>query len=333
MTRARRELLSLDATPYYHCVSRCVRRAFLCGQDPVTGRNYEHRRGWIEDKLLNLADIFALDVCAYAVMSNHYHLVLHINQAQAEQWSVADVIQRWHSLFNGALLSQRFVNGETLSNAEQAALNELVTTWRQRLMDISWFMRVLNEAIARQANREDQCTGRFWEGRFKSQALLDEKALAACMAYVDLNPIRAKIATTPETSDYTSIKTRIQTSQNTEHPNRIKQQPCQLAPFAGNPRQNMPAGIPMRLSDYLDLVDWTGRALRTDKRGAIPDDLPPLLERLTIEPKHWLYMTQHFESRFKQFVGTAYRLKQVCQSLGYQRTVGFASCKTLLPQG
>ena len=88
----------------------------------------------------------------------------------------------------------------------------------------------------------------------------------------------------------------------------------------------------MRLTDYLELVDWTGRVLRTDKRGAIPNDLPPLLERLTIEPKHWLYMTQHFESRFKQFVGTAYRLKQVCQSLGYQRTVGFASCKTLLPQ-
>ncbi|HED15787.1 MAG TPA: transposase, partial [Gammaproteobacteria bacterium] len=165
MPRPRYAQISLDATPYYHCVSRCVRRAFLCGTDTHTGQNYEHRRQWIEDKLLDLADIFALDVCAYAIMSNHYHVVLHIDKEQADNWDHKEVIDRWHRLFSGNLLSQRFVRGESLSKTELKLLDQTVVIWRERLNDISWFMRVLNESIARDANAEDRCTGRFWEGR------------------------------------------------------------------------------------------------------------------------------------------------------------------------
>ena len=198
-------------------------------------------------------------------------------------------------------------------------------------MDISWFMRVLNESIARQANAEDNCTGRFWEGRFKSQALLDEATLAACLAYVDLNPIRAQMATTPESSDYTSIQHRINTAQSAHTPNHLHQQPKGLTPFAGYPRQDMPKGLPFRLTDYLELVDWTGRILREDKRGAIDAAFPPILERLNIEAKHWLFLTQHFESRFKSLVGTAYQLKQVCEQLGYRRSPGKKNCQTYFP--
>ena len=123
--------------------------------------------------------------------------------------SELEVIARWHPLFKGNLLSQRYVRDESLINAEHDALSAVIDTWRERLADISWFMRLINEGIARQANKEDGCTGRFWEGRFKSQALLDEQALFACMAYVDLNPLRAKMATTPKHSHHTSVKKRI----------------------------------------------------------------------------------------------------------------------------
>ena len=327
MPKPRYTQVSLEATPYYHCVSRCVRRAFLCGSDDTTGQSFEHRRGWIENKLQELAGIFAIDIAAYAIMSNHYHVVLHIDEETAKNYSDKQVVTRWHQLFSGNMLSQRYLRGESLGQAEQRVLNKDIALWRQRLSDISWFMRVMNESIARQANTEDNCTGRFWEGRFKSQALLDEAAIITCMGYVDLNPIRAAMARTPEESDYTSIQQRIRQALQTEQPHHIQQQPRTLLPFAGYPRQDMPKGLPFRLDDYLELVDWTGRIMREDKRGAIPDNLPPILERRNIDPQHWLYLTQHFESPFKGLVGSVYKLKQACQQLGYVRTPGLRSCQ------
>ncbi|MCU7944722.1 MAG: transposase [Candidatus Thiodiazotropha sp. (ex Cardiolucina cf. quadrata)] len=321
MPKPRKAQVSLETTPYYHCVSRCVRRAFLCGEDSHTGKSYEHRHQWIVDRIKQLAEIFAIDICAYAVMSNHYHVILHIDAEIAAGWSEQAIIERWERLFSLPVLVQRYRAMEAISKAEHDVISELVTNWRKRLHDISWFMRCLNEPIARQANQEDGCTGRYWEGRYKSQALLDEKALAACMAYVDLNPVRAGMAKTPELSEYTTIAER--TTKLKQSHNRSKKKannPAGLLPFAGNPRKNMPKGLPFRLKDYLELVDWTGRAILKHKRGHIPGNQPPILERLQIDPRHWLYMTQHFESRFKGIVGASYKIKEACQQMGYQRT-------------
>jgi len=147
MPKARKTLLSLDATPYYHCVSRCVRRAFPCGDDPVSGQSYEHRRQWIENKILSLSQVFSIDVASYAVMHNHYHVLSHIDKSQAEQWSVREVITQWHLLFKGHLLSQRYIQGESLTRAELHALDELVLLWRNRLSNISWFMVALTRPV------------------------------------------------------------------------------------------------------------------------------------------------------------------------------------------
>ncbi|KGJ94791.1 hypothetical protein GAB14E_2025 [Colwellia psychrerythraea] len=214
MTTARKQLISLADTPYYHCISRCVRRAYLCGEDKASGQSYEHRRAWVENKLSSLSQVFSIDVCAYAIMNNHTHTVLFIDEATAKSWSIKKVLERWHKLFKGTLLTRQYCRGEPLADY----LQETLTKYRSRLMDISWFMRLLNESIARQANQKDNCTGRFWEGRFKSQALLDEAALAACMAYVDLNPVRANISKTPEDSTYTSVKQRITYAKKAKQP-------------------------------------------------------------------------------------------------------------------
>ncbi|WP_212668801.1 transposase, partial [Pseudoalteromonas sp. NBT06-2] len=214
MARARESLIDLNATPYYHCINRCIRRSFLCGDDKYSGNNFDHRRTWLVDRIKFLSSFFAIDITAYSIMSNHYHIVLKVNRDEALNLSNDEVIERWYQVYRGCILVDRYRAGEKFNSAYMFRINEIVAEWRSRLYDISWFMRNLNEFIARKANSEDGCTGRFWEGRFKSQALLDEASILSCMMYVDLNPIRAKMADSLISSDFTSIQERIKQYQS-----------------------------------------------------------------------------------------------------------------------
>ncbi|WP_299734597.1 transposase [uncultured Endozoicomonas sp.] len=144
-------------------MARCVRRAFLCGRDKFSGKNYEHRRRWVEDRLKKLSGIFALEICAYTVMSNHYHVILHIHREQAESWSMKEVLSRWTQLFSGPMLVQRYLAGITLDEGNLLKVEEFSEEYRRRLKDISWSMRCLNEHLAREANIEDGCKGRFYK--------------------------------------------------------------------------------------------------------------------------------------------------------------------------
>jgi len=306
MTRPRKALISLADTPYYHITSRCVRRAFLCGVDQYSGQNYEHRRQWVVDRIRLLSSLFAIDICAYAILSNHYHLVLKLCPEQLNDLSDDQVIGRWCALFKGPLLIQRYRSGEALSAPEQSTVGDIVNVWRGKLSSISWFMRCLNQPIARQANLEDKCTGKFWESRFTSQALKTEEALLSCMVYVDLNPVRAGIATSPETSSFTSIQERSNPEFSLKRAIKAQRQCGDLLDFKtplkpllhfeeGLVNQNQ-TGILYAFRDYLELVDWTGRIIRNDKRGFIGNQLPPILHRLQISPKQWHLNTTQFES-------------------------------------
>ncbi len=309
MTRARKLQVCLEETPYYHCICRCVRRAFLCGEDKSTGQNFDHRKQWLVDKITQLAGVFAIDICAYAIMSNHYHLVLRVNAQEAQQWDSREVALRWMQLFKGHSLVERYLTKTKITEAEKDKALELIEKWRKRLFELGWFMRCLNESIAVQANKEDKCKGRFWEGRFKSQALLDDSALLACMTYVDLNPIRADICVTPETSDFTSIQQRIKalaTAKKTQ-----QAQPITVAPFTGYKPHGKPStGLPFKLFDYLSLVEWTGRCVREDKRGFIPPDIQPLFARLNINDKDWLEVIKDFNRHFISAAGSPENLSR-----------------------
>jgi len=306
MTRPRKVLISLADTPYYHITSRCVRRAFLCGQDHYSGQDYEHRRQWVVDRIRLLSSLFAIDICAYAVMSNHYHLVLKLCPEQLSDLSDEQVIERWCALFKGPLLVQRYREGDTLFAHDRSTVSDIVNVWRTKLSSISWFMRCLNQTIARQANLEDKCTGKFWESRFTSQALKTEEALLSCMAYVDLNPVRAGIAPNPEASSYTSIKERInpefcmvQAVQDQQQGGDLLDFKAPLKPllhFESDQGSLPEAGICFTLRDYLELVDWTGRIIRNDKHGYIDNDLPPILTRLNIEQGQWRLNATQFET-------------------------------------
>ncbi|MBO9482244.1 transposase [Salinisphaera sp. G21_0] len=325
MTTARKNLIDPASTPYYHCMARCVRRAFLFGKDNFSGKNCEHRRQWVVERLKALSGIFALEVCAYAVMSNHYHVVLHINSQQAKKWDTKEVLQRWTQLFSGPHLVQRYLVGDQLGKTELLRVEEYAQEYRGRLMDISWFMRCLNEYLARLANKEDECKGRFWEGRYKSQALLDEVALLTCMAYVDLNPIRAKIAATLETSKHTSIKERIESYDSANG----KKQKAHLKPLKAQ-GQNPDQAIPYPLSSYFELVDWSGRIVCKGKRGRITDDVPPILERLGIDPNAWLE-TMRWNNRFHLAVGKLSSLKAYAESTGKYWVHGMSVSGALYP--
>jgi len=317
MPRARKHIVCLSETPYYHVSSRCVRRAFLCGTDKFTGRSYEHRRIWIEDRIRVLSSLFSIELCAYAVMSNHYHLVVRIDPDEPARWSDDEVLSRWTALFRGPVLVQRYRANEPLRAAECETLASIAAVFRARLGSLSWFMKCLNEPIARKANLEDGCTGHFWEARFDSQPLTSERALVVAMAYVDLNPIRSKIAKTPETSDYTSIKSRIEGGYRMstlvravsgmlerKELNHFDTPIRPLRPFSaamteGIERPTNTDALPMREIEYVKLVDETGRIAVCGKPGSIDPELQPILNRLGLTVLQWAEASTAFEAYYR----------------------------------
>jgi len=293
MTYARAHLVDTENGGFYHCISRCVRRGWLCGQDIVSGHSYEHRRAWVEARILLLAEIFAVDVFGYAVMSNHYHLVVEVEPKRVALWSDEEVVQRWLRLGPTK-------NTESDDNRASAILIDAkhVSRIRERLGSLSWFMRYLNEPIARQANREDGCTGRFWEGRFKSIALLDEAAIVACMAYVDMNPIRAKVAMCVEDAPYTSVQRRIrQTEENSTGLGDLSR-------------------IGVTLSDYMEVLRWT--IAINDGETATPSvQATQAFTRLNQTADSWLGKVKVNRFKYRAY-GSTRLLKQYARALGQQ---------------
>ena len=208
---ARKNIIRSDEVASYHLINRCVRRAFLCGDDESTGKNFDHRKKWVEDRIAYVVgNCFFVELLSYAVMSNHLHITLTTRVDSAKSATDEDIVQRWWNLF------PRSIGGEYPCSPPE----ELKNTWladadwlkerRLRLCSISWFMAAITEKIARRANKEDDVTGRFWEGRFESIVLLTDIAVLNACTYVDLNPIRAGIADSLEECENTSIKKRIE---------------------------------------------------------------------------------------------------------------------------
>jgi len=275
----------------YHICSRCVRRAYLCGRDRETGYDFDHRRQWIEDRILNLASIFAVKVFGYAVMSNHYHLILEVNPRDVERWTNAEIVNKWFELNPRKGEANQARDARMLTVLEDVdRLQEL----RERLGSLSWFMRYLNEPLARLANREDCCTGRFWEGRFKSQRLLDETAILACMIYVDLNPVRAGLADDPLHTEHTSMMKRMNEKRDQHKPMRSIGAVPKEMPFSYS------------LDSYIRFISWT-LEVQGSRQAVKYKGLPP--------PDQWLqYMPR--PGCWQRAQGSASSLKEYAKDLG-----------------
>ena len=298
MTVARSQLIDRENGGFHHIVSRCVRRAWLCGLDPLTGRDFSHRKRWIEERLLTLASAFAVRVYSYAVMSNHCHIVLEYRPRDALGYSDEEVARRWLVAYPPRRAGQ-------LELRVQALLEdpERIAKLRGRLGDLSWYMKCLNEAIARRSNREDDCTGRFWEGRFNSSRPMESlAALYPCMTYVDLNPLRAgATGRVAEAGEHTSLRRRIEEARREERKFGEAMAPMGIN---GESRRIFTGGdtrLSLTLRDYLAHVEWTsGRGARPTGECAEPRlGAPPSLA----DPEAFLARLRSFHRRWSRKLG------------------------------
>ena len=348
MTMPRHAQVSLDDTPWYHCVSRCVRQAYLCGSDYTTGKSYEHRRDWVVQRIKHIAAIFTIDVASYAVMSNHYHIVVRVDNERPYEMSTREVLKRWSQLYTGPLIINRYLTDKQseMSEGELFQVEKLAAVYRDRLCDLSWFMKNINEYIARKANKEDKVKGHFWESRYKCQSLLDEKALLTAMAYVDLNPVRAVMASTPEDSEFTSVHDRIKeikgqcledASCAIEKPllpdsgqmsSKSTESVAPLMPFDAT--GTVPWAIPFDLQDYLELLDWSGRIMHPDKRGCIDEQIPPILKRIAINPGLFIQCAGDFMYIFGLAVGSPQAMAACCMRRQVKYLRGMKAAKQML---
>ena len=301
-----------------HAVSRAVRRCFLMGNDPVSGKNFDHRKAWIEEWLCHFAMNFGIDLLTYSILSNHFHLVLRSRPDVVATWDDTEVAQRWLRI-----CPKRKQKDGSPAEPTEKELNairncpEQLQEIRSRLSDISWWMRLICQRIATRANKEEGAVGHFWEGRFSGTRILDEASLLACTAYVELNPIRAAMAETLEESEFTAIRRRIESMTHPTSPAEdcvdcflsplfLDEESAAVGPAANSRgcRCSDKGFLPMRIEEYLSLLDWTARQAVPGKRGTTPADYPPILARMSIEPSVWCELAGNFGRLFSYVAGS-----------------------------
>lgn len=324
MTIARRNLVDRETPGFYHCTNRCVRRTFLCGIDKLTGKDFSHRKDWLEKRMFELCDIFAVNIYAYAIMDNHYHLVLYLEPLAPLSWCAEDIAERWLRAYSSKLDNPQFAKQRELK--KQAIMSDKLKLekYRKRLGSLSWFMGRLNEPIAKKSNDEDYCTGRFWEGRYASQALLDEAAVFSCMAYVDLNPVRAKITEKLEESHNTSIKKRLE---NLKEIAPTKVQSTLDGEVSALSQSIHQKTLPMSLNDYIELVEWTGKSIVHPNKGKLPSNIASSLSRLNLQQNHWLKQIEQFNLHYCHVVGPVELIRDKARKMGRRCLRGIASAK------
>lgn len=340
----RKKLLSDRPIALYHCWSRCVRRAFLCGKDPVTGKDFSHRRQWILTRLGQLAALFAIEIAFHAEMANHLHEMLRTRPDVAKRLGRQEVARRWLII---ARLAKCLVDQVTPPSQDE--IDELakdkrrIIKLRKRLSSISWFMGTLLENVARRANAEEETTGKFWDGRFRSRECVGDEAVLLCGLYIDLNPIRAGEARSPETARYSSIYQRLQ-SQGMRRDSRHRPD-CWLAPLTWDAqlKTDDPARYTSRtgcrasdmgmlsitLDGYTQLLKWVARIVRGSQDCRIPRDLDSMLDHLQVEPTAWEGTFAAMETGFCRAVGPPEALAELARQKGLRCMKGMSAARRI----
>ncbi len=321
MTIARKNIVDNQTPGFYHCTNRCVRRTFLCGLDELTGKNYSHRKDWLQARMFELCKLFSIEIYAFAIMDNHYHIVLYLDPLEPLNWSKEDVAERWLSAFAGTDNPKRELKKQAIM-----ADKDKLKLYRKRLGSLSWFMSRLNEPLAKQANQEDNCSGSFWQGRYSAQALLDDAAVFSCMTYVDLNPVRAKITDKLEESNHTSIQQQINSIKEKEQINVQAYLDSNIRALS-NPAKSK--YLPMSLKSYIELVEWTGKNIVYPNKSAMPKNIQSSLNRLNLQNNHWLKQIENYNNHYCHVVGTVEQIREKAKQLKLRCMKGISAAKLL----
>ncbi len=322
MTYPRAHLIQEDEPGRYHLVSTCVRQAYLCGSDPATGIDYSYRQGWLESRMFELAEYFALDIHAYAVMSNHYHVVVNTDPKRVEALPQEEVARRWVLAMQNPDKPLRPEELHTKVQATLAEPGDRIEILRRRLRSVSWFMSRMNEPMARRCNREDNCKGRFWQGRFYSGALLDESALLKCMVYADLNPVRAGVANDLVDSKHTGVRRRLLAAAAV--PESLDEAIRALTP---SEHSDGPILGGMTNREYIDLVRWTGENIKHPGKARLPSHASEALRTLGVSIDSWSDGLGAHRHRLRAYGGLA-KLKLYARRVGCRFVRGVPSERT-----
>lgn len=337
MTTARKNIVDVTVTRWYHCLSRCVRGGYLMGE------GFEDRKQWVENRLKLLTSAFSISVGGFAIMDNHLHVLCRLDPEDAKQWTAEEVIRRWIAVYPPATLAVEDKKILQMWIEHQIKDEKRVEVLRERLTDLGWFMKALKEPLSRMANKIDGCKGAFWQARYKSIAVLDMEALLATCAYIDLNPVAAGIAESPEKSRHTSIRQRVKHVRAKGKIDVLKA--ARLGSVAGSKaagnieqdhwlvpiedrrshthsktkskREGML--VTFSLGSYLLLVDYTGRLYRNNK-ARMSAGLSEVFDRLGTSQELWTDLIKKMlssrELRGNYFAGDQEKVQELAHQRG-----------------
>jgi hypothetical protein len=310
MTVPRSRLVDPTLTRWYHCISRCVRRAFLLKD------GLHDRKDWLQQRMELLAKVFAVSVAGFSILDNHLHVLVRLDPDLMKDWSDEEVARRWGTLYPPRNRKRQIVPISSEWLQSKVSDPEWIAKTRKKLGSLSWYMKALKEPLARLANLEDDCDGAFFAARFKSIALLDVIALLQVCVYIDLNPLAAGIVCLPEKSPYTSITERVEHAWPNltradfeaalqglvvEHlPSGEAEQTHWLCPLEdrrqqGAVREGMLEGL--SLPKYLLLVDHTARLFREGK-AQLDSAVAPIFDRLGTSADFWQHQLEQLKATF-----------------------------------
>ena len=320
MTVRRSDVFRPGDEGIYHCGSRCVRRGWLMGDDPLTGKNHNRRRRWALLRLSLMCQAFSIDLLFFAILANHFHVVLRTMPRLAKRWPDREVARRWLMVFPGKRTEDPLGVEPADEDIGRLARNkDEIKKIRRRLSDISWWHRAFKEPLSRLANAEDGCSGAFWESRVWCRLVEGREGLFAVGLYNDLNLLRAGQCADPWATPYCSIGMRVLAEKIVKEGGadpapwlaQFTLSECQTGLMGSSTglRASDLGCLDMTLDAYLKILRWAADESAKPRSGGMPQDLGRLARSQGLNPEKLSELIAMMPKIFPRMIGRAGQLR------------------------